>query len=91
MPIDSDTVPCGFMLLRTTTTIDNNDKNNEARRKQVRRRNENSKIIMIGETEGKKIRFLPTAKIVGLYINGCCIVILSKKFSVALFGFTRRV
>ena len=31
------------------------------------RRNENSKIIMIGETEGKKIRFLPTAKILGLY------------------------
>jgi hypothetical protein len=26
MPIDSDTVPCGFMLLRTTTTIDNNNR-----------------------------------------------------------------
>ena len=80
------------MLLRTTqqstTTI---DKNNGARRKQVRG-NEDSKIIsMIGETEGKKIRFLPTAKILGLYKMVCCIVILSKKFSVALFGFTQRV
>ena len=95
MPIDSDTVPCDFMLLRTTTTINNNNRQKRQEQrgatKTGERRNENSKIIMIGETEGKKIRFLLTAKILGLYKMVCCIVILSKKFSVALFGFTRRV
>ena len=71
MPIDSDTVPCDFMLLRTTTTINNNNRQQRQEQrgatKTGERRNENSKIIMIGETEGKKIRFLPTAKILGLY------------------------
>ena len=47
MPIDSDTVPCGFMLLRTTTTINNNNRQQRQEQrgetKTGERRNENFK------------------------------------------------
>ena len=60
-----------FYAFANNTTIDNNKRQRQEQQrgatKTGERRNENSKIIMIGETEGKKIRFLPTAKILGLY------------------------